>query len=244
MERLELGNSMQTEPLIIVVSDDVDFFFLLNHILKAEGYFTTLANPVGILDIETADRDANAIVIDCRSGALSAGDLCAELRSIGRYQSTPIIALMGPGSEREQVRLINLGINETFTQPIFPSRLIEALHRVTTNTRNRTEDAVYRFADVEMDVDNYRVRRGNRDIRLGPIEFRMLHHFIQNPEQVFSRKQLVEAAWDKDADEGSRIVDVHMGKLRKALSPDGEASLFRTVRGVGYALSREKQSND
>lgn len=225
------------EQLTIIFSEDVDFFCLLEHILKREGFRSVLVKEIDGANGLGSTRDCNAIVLDCRTDPAPASNLCAGLRNNQKLKQTPVVVLMGSGAEREQVRLMERGFREILTQPVFPQKLIEALHRVTGKAQPNNSDSIFKFVDVELDTENYRVKRGKRDIHLGPIEFRMLQHFMQHPDQVFSRKELVEAVWDKDASDGSRIVDVHMGKLRKALSVDGEHALFRTIRGIGYALS-------
>ena len=93
-----------------------------------------------------------------------------------------------------------------------------------------------RYANVAMDLTAYRVSRAGRPVHLGPTEFRLLRHFMQHPDRVFSREQLLDRVWGHDSEVEMRTVDVHIRRLRKALNGDGGTDLLRTVRSVGYAL--------
>ena len=95
------------------------------------------------------------------------------------------------------------------------------------------------YADIEMDLDTWRVRRGGRKVHLGPTEFRLLRHFLEHPRRVFSRAQLLDAVWGPDIAVEPRTVDVHIRRLRKALNAPGDPDLIRTVRSAGYALESE-----
>jgi two-component system phosphate regulon response regulator PhoB len=114
--------------------------------------------------------------------------------------------------------------------------LLARLRAVMRRIRPSLAEDVVRVGDIEMDRAAHRVRRGGQDIHLGPTEFKLLDHLIQHPGRVFSREQLLDAIWGSDVYVEARTVDVHVGRLRKALNPKGERDPIRTVRSAGYAL--------
>src|SRR5206468_7884578 len=118
------------------------------------------------------------------------------------------------------------------------NELIARVRAVIRRTQKEPEDGVLRYVDLEMDLVAHRAYRAGKAIHLGPTEFRLLRHFLQNPRRVFSREQLLDRVWGHDAELELRTVDVHIRRLRKALNGDGGADLLRTVRAVGYALDR------
>ena len=123
-----------------------------------------------------------------------------------------------------------------------PSKLIECVRAILPGHAPASDAAearakAVRYADVEMDLITYRVRRDGRDVHLSPIEFKLLKHFLERPEQVITREELHSAAWLDNVHVGPRTVDVHVGRLRKALQSGSKGNLIRTVRSVGYALS-------
>jgi two-component system, OmpR family, phosphate regulon response regulator PhoB len=125
---------------------------------------------------------------------------------------------------------------EILPRNIPPARLVSILRSIV-HARRVSVDEVLTFEDLTLDLVSFRAFRSGRELRLGPLEFRLLRHFISDPSRVFSRSQLAQAAWRHDVYIGSRTVDVHVARLRRALNGQAKRKLIRTVRGVGYALS-------
>jgi two-component system phosphate regulon response regulator PhoB len=151
----------------------------------------------------------------------------------------PVIALISPGAERDHVRLLKSGVNDSFSRPIVPAKLVEHLRATFGAARPVSKKGLVSYADIEMCLGTYRVRRDGQDVHLSPIEFRLLRHLLQNPEQAITRDELAGAAWREGVYVSPRTVDVHMGRLRKALKSDSHNDLIRTVRSIGYALVAE-----
>lgn len=229
---------------IIIASTDVDYYLLLSHILSEAGFVVLPAS--GVEEIIHLSNEANpfAILLDCRSDDHFAVDACLDLKRDATTFGIPTIALIGPGAEQQYLSLMKAGVDESFVRPITPRKLIGFLERLAglPVTGRATADgrATLLYADIAIDLDAHRVSRKGRPIHLGPIEFRMLRHLIEHAGQVCSRDALVEAAWQQGRFVDRRTVNVHIGRLRQALSESG-GNVIRTVRAAGYILDPPAQ---
>ena len=140
------------------------------------------------------------------------------------------------GEESDRIRGLDSGADDYVVKPFSPNELIARVRAVIRRTQKEPEDGLLRYADLEMDLVAHRAYRAGKAVHLGPTEFRLLRHFLQNPRRVFSREQLLDRVWGHDAELELRTVDVHIRRLRRALNADGGSDLLRTVRSVGYAL--------
>ncbi|TMK11305.1 MAG: response regulator [Alphaproteobacteria bacterium] len=174
----------------------------------------------------------------------SLSELIARLRAVIRRaqptRSTPVIMLTARGEEGDRVRGLNSGADDYVVKPFSLSELIARLRAVIRRAQPNASEQTLRYADVTMDLVAHRVTRAGKAIHLGPTEFRLLRHFLQQPRRVFSREQLLDQVWSQDAEIELRTVDVHIRRLRKALNEAGAGDLLRTVRSVGYALDRTR----
>ena len=237
-----MGDDAQGNPLVLVFSDDVDFYLLLDHILQVEGLATHITVSLSETLQFAKERRPDAILLDCRTRGASALRICTSLKQDAGISATPTVALIDQGAELNYVELIKSGIDDAFIRPVCPAKLVESLRsalesREATRGANASNVVAARYADLEMDLAAHRVRRASRSIHLSPIEFKLLRHFLERPEQVVTREELKSAAWEDNVHVGPRTVDVHVGRLRKALRSGSDKDLIRTVRSVGYALS-------
>jgi two-component system phosphate regulon response regulator PhoB len=227
-------------PLILIGSTDSDYFLLLEHILEADGFDTVFGKSVEEIVHLGAECNPHAILLDSWSGSLSASTACVELKNDPRTVGISTIALIGPGAESQYVDLLKAGIDESFVRPVAPSKLLEFLRTRTRHNgrffKKMNDDGALFYAGIELDLEMHRVKRNGIDIHLGSIEFKLLRHLMRNPERVCGRGDLVVNAWPPNIHVEPRTVNVHIGRLRKALSLDGAPDLIRTVRSAGYAL--------
>jgi two-component system phosphate regulon response regulator PhoB len=151
----------------------------------------------------------------------------------------PIIMLTARGEESDRIRGLETGADDYVTKPFSPRELIARVGAVLRRMRPALAGEQLAYGDIEMDVDAHRVRRSGKPVQLGPTEFRLLRHFMENPGRVFSRERLLDAVWAHDPDIDARTVDVHVRRLRKALNDDGLPDVIRTVRSAGYSLDTE-----
>ena len=225
------------EATLCLLGLDSAYLELLGYILEAEGFNiqqTDGTDPPAEL-LETAD----AIVLDHSSALSPPLDLLERLKECGTGGPATVVVLtakaVGPAMEPPSGAARYVHVHKSEGPRAIVAGILRALQRDRPSGDPRRLD----YADVEMDTATHRVRRGERNIHLTPIEYRLLKHFLAYPEKVFTREQLAEAAWSPKAEVGERTVDVHVGRLRRALGAAPDDELIRTVRSVGYALSEK-----
>ena len=184
-----------------------------------------------------AREDAPDIVIlDWMIESVSGIEVCRRLRRNPSTANVPIIMLTARGEESDRVRGLETGADDYLTKPFSPRELIARVSAVLRRVRPALAGEMLSYADLEMDVVAHKVRRGGKQVPLGPTEFRLLRHFLEHPSRVFSREQLLDSVWAHDSDIELRTVDVHVRRLRKALNDGALPDVIRTVRSAGYAL--------
>ena len=166
-------------------------------------------------------------------------ELCRCVRLLEAYRSTPIIMLTARGEETDRIRGLDTGADDYIVKPFSMVELTARIRAVLRRIRPGLAEDRTRQGDLTIDRVSHRVKRDGREIHLGPTEFRLLDYFMQHPGRVFSREQLLDAVWGSDVYVEARTVDVHVGRLRKALNLDTEIDPIRTVRSAGYALDIE-----
>lgn len=227
-------------PLILIGSADSDYFLLLEHILEADGFDTVFGKSVEEIVHLGAECDPFAILLDAWSGSFSAASTCVQLKNDPRTARISTIALIRPEAQSQYVDLLKAGIDESFIRPIAPSRLLEFLRTRARRTghffKTMKSATPLFYAGIVMNLETHRVKRNGLDIHLGPIEFKLLQHLMRNCGQVCGRADLIANAWPRNIHVEPRTVNVHIGRLRKALSSNGSPDLIRTVRSIGYAL--------
>jgi two-component system phosphate regulon response regulator PhoB len=227
-------------PLILIGSADSDYFLLLEHILETDGFETVFGKSVEEIVHLAAECDPFAILLDAWSGSFSAAFTCVQLKKDSRTARISTIALIRPEAQSQYVDLLKAGIDESFIRPIAPSRLLEFLRTRARRSghcfKAMKSDTSLFYAGIGMNLETHRVNRNGLDIHLGPIEFKLLQHLMRNGGQVCGRGDLIANAWPRNIHVEPRTVNVHIGRLRRALSWNGSPDLIRTVRSIGYAL--------
>jgi two-component system phosphate regulon response regulator PhoB len=182
------------------------------------------------------DYEPDVIVLDWMMPSLSGIELCRQIKSSSRTKNTPVIMLSARSEEVDRIRGLEIGADDYISKPF---SIKELLARIKGQLRRVREAAVAEklsFEDIELDMETYRVKRSGENIKLGPIEFKLLSTFLERPGKVWSRDALLDRVWGRDIYVDTRTVDVHIGRLRRALCKNGAEDLIRTVRGAGYAL--------
>lgn len=180
------------------------------------------------------------ILLDWMIESVSGLEVCRRLRRHPATANVPIIMLTARGDEADRIRGLETGADDYITKPFSPRELMARIGSVLRRVRPALMGEILRYEDLEMDVAAYRVRRGSRAINFGATEFRLLRHFLEHPERVFSREQLLDSVWGNDTEIELRTVDVHVRRIRGALNEGGLPDLIRTVRSAGYALDSGK----
>jgi two-component system phosphate regulon response regulator PhoB len=218
------------------VEDEIDVALLIAYNLEAEGYVVESVAHGEEAQLRLAMNPPDLLILDWMLPGVSGIEICRRLRAREETRTLPIIMVTGRCEEAERVRGLATGADDYVVKPF---SVIELMARVRALLRrSRPERIAERLHVGNLDLDRLtqRVRRGDREIRLGPKDFRLLEHLLEKPGRVFSRAQLLDLVWGRSADVDERTVDVHIGRLRKRLSKGKERDPIRTVRGAGYAI--------
>ena len=223
-------------PYILVIEDEDALSTLLQYNLQKEGYEVAVAadGEEGMLPID--ERLPDLVLLDWMLPKLSGIEVCRRIRGRPETRNLPIIMLTARGEETDRVRGLDTGADDYMTKPFSMTELIARIRAVLRRIRPGLADDRINHGDIVIDRVAHRVRRAGLEIHLGPTEFRLLDHFMQHPGRVFSREQLLDAVWGSDVYVEARTVDVHVGRLRKALNVEGTVNPIRTVRSAGYSL--------
>jgi two-component system phosphate regulon response regulator PhoB len=223
-------------PFVLVVEDEDALATLLQYNLEKEGYQVALAADGEEALMLVDERLPDLVVLDWMLPKISGIELCRRLRGRSETRNMPIMMLTARGEESDRIRGLDTGADDYVTKPFSMTELAARIRAVLRRIRpGLAEDRVSQ-GDITMDRVAHRVRRGGREIHLGPTEFRLLDYLMQHPGRVFSREQLLDSVWGSDVYVEARTVDVHIGRLRKALNNDEEVDPIRTVRSAGYSL--------
>ena len=224
------------QPTILVVEDEAPLAELLKYNLEAVGYAVETAMRGDEAETRLAERAFDLVLLDWMLPGLSGIELCRQLRQRGPNQSTPVIMLTARGEEGERVRGLTTGADDYVVKPFSIPELIARVQAILRRTSPELLSNVLVAGDIELDRETHRVRRQNQEIHLGPTEFRLLEFLMRTPGRVFSREQLLNGVWGHDVYVDDRTVDVHIGRLRKAINRGRMRDPIRTVRGAGYAF--------
>jgi len=170
---------------------------------------------------------------------LSGVEVCRRLRRKEATADVPIIMLSARGEEDDRVTGLDVGADDYLVKPFSMPELFARIRALLRRTQTNALSSGISVGDLEIDTKAHRAIRAKQELHLGPTEFRLLEHFMRRPGQVFSREQLLDAVWGHDVYVEARTVDVHIGRLRKALKMDDRKDPIRTVRSAGYALRPE-----
>jgi len=225
------------KPLILVVEDEGSLVTMLRYNLEREGY-----RVVATADGEEAltlvrEEPPDLILLDWMLPRLSGIEVCRQLRRRADSRHVPIIMLTARGEEADRVRGLETGADDYVTKPFSRDELLMRIRSVLRRSRPALADELLACGELVMDLAAHRVRRGDREVRLGPTEYRLLRVMMEHPGRLFARERLLDAVWGRDVFVQPRTVDVHIGRLRKALNRRGEPDLIRTVRAAGYGLA-------
>ena len=220
---------------VLVVEDEDALATLLEYNLGKEGYDVSLA-PDGEEALLRVDEEApDLVILDWMLPKVSGIEVCRRLRQGPKTRNIPIIMLTARGEETDRIRGLDTGADDYVVKPFSMTELTARVRAVLRRIRPGLTEDVARYGDIVMDRVAHRVRRSGKEVHLGPTEFRLLDHFMRHPGRVFSRDQLLDSVWGSEIYVEARTVDVHIGRLRKALGVEG-ADPIRTVRSAGYSL--------
>jgi two-component system, OmpR family, phosphate regulon response regulator PhoB len=223
---------------VLIAEDDDAISMLLRYNLEKEGFTVGVASDGDMALLMASERLPDLALLDWMLPKVPGIEVCRRLRARPDSRNVPIIMLTARSEETDRIRGLDTGADDYITKPFSTSELLARVRAVMRRIRPGLAEDRLTYGDIIVDRVSHRVKRGERDVHLGPTEFRLLNHFMQHPGRVFSREQLLDAVWGSDVYVEARTVDVHVGRLRKALIEAEEIDPIRTVRSAGYALDK------
>jgi two-component system, OmpR family, phosphate regulon response regulator PhoB len=221
---------------ILIVEDEEALSLLLRYNLEAAGYEVETIARGDEADTRLKESLPDLVVLDWMLPGLSGIELCRRLRARPETRALPIIMLTARGEESERVRGLATGADDYIVKPFSVPELVARLGSLLRRAKPERIAEVLAAGDIELDRVKKRVLRGGRDVDLGPTEYRLLEFLMERPGRVFTRGQLLDGVWGSDVYIDERTVDVHVGRLRKALNRERDPDPIRTVRSAGYAF--------
>lgn len=232
---------MAATPRVMIVEDEEALSILLKYNLEAEGYSVTAVMRGDEAEEILRERQPDLLLLDWMLPGVSGIELCRRLRAREETQSLPIIMLTARGEENERIRGLSTGADDYVVKPFSTPELLARIRAMLRRAKPQVIANLLRVGDIELDREAHRVFRNDRELKLGPTEFRLLEFFLQAPGRVFSRAQLLDGVWGDNIYVDDRTVDVHIGRLRKAINIGRAKDPIRTVRSAGYSLELAKK---
>jgi len=223
-------------PRIMVVEDEDALGLLLRYNFEAEGYEVEVIERGDEAELRLREAVPDLLVLDWMVPAVSGIELCRRLRQRPETERLPVIMLTARGEEADRVRGLSTGADDYLVKPFSMPELMARVRALLRRARPGLLSSALKVGDVTLDRGAHRVHRGEVEVRLGPTEFRLLEFLMQHPGRVFSRAQLLDKVWGEAVYIDERTVDVHVGRLRKAINLDRLPDIIRTVRGAGYSI--------
>jgi two-component system, OmpR family, phosphate regulon response regulator PhoB len=224
------------KPSVLIVEDEAAIAELLVWTFGNDGYDVRQTGDGDEALVMVQEQLPDIVILDWMIENVSGIEICRRLRKQNDSASLPIVMLTARGEEDDRIRGLKTGADDYVTKPFSPKELLARAEAVLRRSRPSLSGNMMVFADLELDPVAFRVKRNGEPVHLGPTEFRLLKHFLERPNRVLSRDQLLDAVWGMDSNIDLRTVDVHIRRLRKAINLPGTADLIRTVRSAGYAL--------
>lgn len=228
--------ALSSMPRITVVEDEEAISELLRYNLEAEGYQVDTIMHGEEAEMALRDQVPDLLVLDWMLPGVSGIELCRRLRQRPETERLPIIMLTARGEESERVRGLGVGADDYMVKPFSTPELLARIKAMLRRANPSVLSHILKVGEIVLDRQQHRIYRGERELHLGPTEYRLLEFFMMAPGRVFSRVQLLDGVWGSDIYVDDRTVDVHIGRLRKAINQPGEADPIRTIRGAGYAF--------
>ena len=224
------------QPAVLIVEDEPAQREILAYNLEAEGFRVVQAEDGDEALVLIAEEEPDILVLDWMLPGVSGIEICRRVKGKSETRAIPIIMLSARTEEFDRVRGLETGADDYVVKPYSVAELMARVRTQLRRVRPATIGQRLTYGDIVLDAEEHRVFRNDQAIKLGPTEFRLLATFMEKPGRVWSREQLLDRVWGREVYVDTRTVDVHVGRLRKALCQFGGHDPVRTVRGAGYAL--------
>ncbi|PHP29047.1 phosphate regulon transcriptional regulator PhoB [Limimaricola cinnabarinus] len=226
----------RVKPHVLIVEDEPSQRAVLAYNLESEGFRVSEAEDGDAALLMVAEEIPDLVVLDWMLPGVSGIEICRRIKARPETRGLPIIMLSARTEEVDRVRGLETGADDYVVKPYSVSELMARVKSQLRRSRPAGVGETLSFEDITLDAETHRVQRAGQPVKLGPTEFRLLATFLERPGRVWSREALLDRVWGRDVYVDTRTVDVHIGRLRKALCAHGGTDPLRTVRGAGYAL--------
>ncbi|MAW88027.1 MAG: phosphate regulon transcriptional regulatory protein PhoB [Phyllobacteriaceae bacterium] len=226
-------------PRILVVEDEEPLGVLLQYNLESEGYEVEVVNRGDEAELRLRENVPDLLVLDWMLPGVSGIELCRRLRLRPETERLPVIMLTARGEESDRVRGLSTGADDYLVKPFSTPEFLARVRALMRRAKPEMLSGTLTVGDIVLDRETHRVYRSRREVKLGPTEFRLLEYLMQHPGRVFSRGQLLDNVWGETIYIDERTVDVHIGRLRKAVNIGNMPDVIRTIRGAGYAIQEK-----
>jgi two-component system, OmpR family, phosphate regulon response regulator PhoB len=224
-------------PKILIVEDEPGIRDMLAFSLRRADFDTRTAADVTDATMHLGAKIPDLILLDWMLPGASGLEFARRLKKEESTRGVPIIMLTARGEEDDKIRGLETGADDYMTKPFSPRELIARIKAVLRRVAPASQDETIDVEGLRLDSVGHRVTAHDDDLEMGPTEFKLLHFFMTHADRVYSRGQLLDHVWGNNVYVEERTVDVHIRRLRKALSPHGHERLVQTVRGSGYRFS-------
>jgi two-component system phosphate regulon response regulator PhoB len=226
---------------ILIVEDEESLVELIRYNFEAEGFAVAAVLRGDEAELAVAEEAPDVIVLDWMLPGVSGIEVCRRLRANAATHALPIVMLTARAEEADRIRGLSTGADDYVVKPFSVHELVARVKALLRRSHPERIEDVVEIGEFKMDRRAYRVTRNNREVRLGPTEYRLMEYFMERAGRVLTREQLLDGVWGRNAAIDERTVDVHIGRLRKALIRGRDADPIRTVRGVGYVFGGKQE---
>jgi len=229
---------MVTKKTILVVEDDKSLLPMITYNIEKNGFLVKSATNGEDALLLIKEEIPSLAIFDWMIPEPNGLELCKILRRKQETSNLPIIMLTAREEEEDRIRGLEYGADDYISKPFSPAELIariKALIRRSTSTQNN----ILEFEDIKIYDNEHKVFRGKTRVHLGPTEYNLLKHLMENPCRVFSREQLLDSVWGHGIYVERRTVDTHIRRLRKSLNIEGKKNFIRTIRSSGYSIDKD-----
>jgi len=221
---------------IFIVEDEKPIITLLQYNLEKEGYKVNFSET-GEEGIQSIKKNVpDLVILDWMLPDFSGIEVCKQIKKINKLKNIPVLMLTAKSEEEDKVRGFESGVDDYVTKPFSYKEILLRVKSLLKRTKPTLVEDISIFHDLKVDRITKRIFRGDKEIKVGPTEFRLLDFLIKSPKRVYSREQLLNNIWGNEINVEARTVDVHIRRLRKAINIEGLPELIRTVRSSGYSL--------
>jgi two-component system phosphate regulon response regulator PhoB len=221
---------------VLLVEDEKSIITLIKYNLEKEGFKVFCAetgeDALKIIKEKTLD----VVILDWMLPDVSGIEVCRQIKKDKKLKNVPVLILTAKGEPDDKIKGLEVGADDYVTKPFNNKELLLRIKSLIKRSKPSLLEETATFKNLKINRITKKVYRDNIEIKLGPIEYKLIDFFIKSPQRVYSREQLLNNVWGDNINVESRTVDVHIRRLRKAINFENKIDLIRTVRSSGYSL--------